>query len=446
MPYSLTDLQAIINGGGSVIVSGQVVSDLASLPTQAQLNALNAQAAIQIISSPYQSSTDLVAGHGPNIWGGYAGNSIDPSCYSCVIAGGGLVTFENKILNTVPGAGHGTLMTIGGGYDNQMDSAYPSTISGGAHNRINMATPAASGWTNNLAGYTVSNNTDHSTISGGSFNAIYNAHYAVIGGGTLNRAGALNATVGGGSTNSANGNSSTVAGGATNLASGSGATVGGGSTNNAYGATSTIAGGNTNTVGSSGTPANGDFGTIVGGFSNAIGDTALASYSVVGGRANKANAQYALVHGFQAQALRYGQHVQASGQFAALGDAQTSVHVARVQTTDATVTELKLDGAGSVLTIPNDTTWAFDILVVARNTATDTESAGYRITGACRRGAAAANTSVIGTPTITAYEDVAGWDATVLLDSGGRLKVMVTGEAAKTISWVARVTTAEVTG
>lgn len=44
-------------------------------------------------------------------------------------------------------------------------------------------------------------------------------------------------------------------------------------------------------------------------------------------------------------------------------------------------------------------------------------------------------------------EDTAAWDVDVLADDANdALVIKVTGEAAKTINWVARVTTAEVTG
>ena len=91
-------------------------------------------------------------------------------------------------------------------------------------------------------------------------------------------------------------------------------------------------------------------GTIAGGQNNAVsGD----SGSVGGGDANTASANYAYVGGgFRALARSYAMQAHSAGQFSAQGDAQSVRVVLRRVTTNATATELFLDGASLRLTVP----------------------------------------------------------------------------------------------
>lgn len=91
-------------------------------------------------------------------------------------------------------------------------------------------------------------------------------------------------------------------------------------------------------------------GTIAGGQSNAVsGD----SGSVAGGHSNTASADYAYVAGgFRALARSYAMQAHSAGQFSAQGDAQSIRVVLRRVTTNATPTELFLDGASLRLTVP----------------------------------------------------------------------------------------------
>jgi len=138
----------------------------------------------------------------------------------------------------------------------------------------------------------------------------------------------------------------------------------------------------------------------------------------------------------------YGQLAYASGQFTDRGDAQTSVYVCRNITTNATPTELLLDGAIERMSIPENATWSFDILVTGR-TATG-KSAGYQIRGAIARVEGTA--AFIGTPSINVLgEDIADWDASVNTNQQkDALVVQVTGAGDTTIRWVASVRTVEV--
>jgi hypothetical protein len=146
--------------------------------------------------------------------------------------------------------------------------------------------------------------------------------------------------------------------------------------------------------------------------------------------------------------------IHASGAFASAGDAQREEYVCRRQTTNATQTELTADGAapfsaGSAtnrVLIDSDSTYVFHIMVVARNAGTDNESAGYRIEGVIDTNAL--TTAFVGTPTVTVLsEDVAAWDVTVAANNTTKnLQILVTGEAGKTINWVAALRMVKVIG
>ena len=145
----------------------------------------------------------------------------------------------------------------------------------------------------------------------------------------------------------------------------------------------------------------------------------------------------------------FGSKAFANGSFAAAGDAQHGVYVLRAETTDATITELFLDGTGGsqVIALPNNSLFTFDILVAGRRTDAVGGGAGYRFVGVIRKDATSGSITFVGTPSKTILgETNTQWDAAVVADTAaGALKVTVTGQAAKTIRWVATVQTTEVT-
>jgi len=161
---------------------------------------------------------------------------------------------------------------------------------------------------------------------------------------------------------------------------------------------------------------------------------------------NLTSADFCFAHGFYSRSDKYGQRAHASGLFAARGDAQGSELCVRNSTTNATQTELFLNGSSLRMTIATDTTWAFSALVVARRTDADNESAAYLIQGCIDRNVN--TTALVGSITVTAIaEDNAAWDVTAEADdTNDALVFKVTGEAAKTIRWFSWVRLAEVTG
>lgn len=138
-----------------------------------------------------------------------------------------------------------------------------------------------------------------------------------------------------------------------------------------------------------------------------------------------------------------------AGNFAVTGDAESNEYILRVTTTDATITEMFLDGAGASgrMVLASDSTWAFHIHIVARRTDANNESAEYLRKGAIDNNAGT-TALVAAVQTLgTDIEDSAAWDITVTADNtNDSLKIEVTGEATKTIRWVAFVRTIEVTG
>lgn len=285
---------------------------------------------------------------------------------------------------------------------------------------------------------------DYGTVAGGLKNKAKGIASA-IGGGRENIADISYSTVAGGYQNQANQAWATVGGGDRNVAAGTGTFVGSGVLNTATGNNSVIAGGRENTTPAP-TPSTDIYQTVGGGFQNAV----TGPYGTVpGGRGNTipATASYAYASGREASATLYGMHAQASGAFSAAGDAQTAVLTVRRQTTDGTAnTSLLTDNSAGRLVIPNDTTWAFSVLVVARRTDADNESAAYKFEGCIDNNA---NTvALVGAVTKTVLaEDTAAWECDASADNTNKaLALQVTGEAAKTINWVGRVTLVQVTG
>ena len=87
------------------------------------------------------------------------------------------------------------------------------------------------------------------------------------------------------------------------------------------------------------------------------------------------------------------------------------------------------------------------MVVATRTGGGDTKQ--WFIEGLVKRGASAATTAFVGTPTVTstfADAGAAAWTVAVVADTtNGGVNVSVTGAAATNIRWVARVTTSEVT-
>ena len=262
----------------------------------------------------------------------------------------------------------------------------------------------------------------------------------------------LNATIGGGSRNIASGEYAIVAGGRDNRAYGTGyggscfvgggtsntagdqtdCTVGGGTTNTASGNSSVVAGGNTNL-------ALGYSAAICGGFQN----TASGDFSSISGGV------YGTTRGIAGMSS-----IAACNRFISgvSGVSQTSTLLMGRITTDATPVVLTSNTSAATtnnqIILPNNSAYYFKGSVISTVTGAGNGKA-WVIEGAIKRGANAASTVFIGTPTVVSgFADVgaATWTIGLTVDTtNGGLSVTFTGQAATTIRTVCNIQTTEVT-
>ncbi len=141
-----------------------------------------------------------------------------------------------------------------------------------------------------------------------------------------------------------------------------------------------------------------------------------------------------------------GTVIQDGGDFASSGDARSRVLILRNSTTDVTQTEIFTDGSSGDIAVASDCTLAFRVSIVARRTDADNESAVYLLVGGIDNNAG--TTALVGAVSKSVIaEDTSAWDVTATADDANdSINILVTGENAKTIRWVARAETTEVCG
>lgn len=139
--------------------------------------------------------------------------------------------------------------------------------------------------------------------------------------------------------------------------------------------------------------------------------------------------------GLNATAADNGQFAFASGQFAAPGDAQTSVYTLRNTTTNSTQTELFTDGSSAAISVSSGCVVTIRASYVAAGV---TAGGGYLVTAVLEN--EGGTTALIGSATTTTVgEDETNWDVTITADDANdEINVLVTGEAPLSINWVAR--------
>jgi hypothetical protein len=192
-------------------------------------------------------------------------------------------------------------------------------------------------------------------------------------------------------------------------------------------------------------------------FGSGTNKSGAITVGVNSGNPNNVTIQHSASFGSGCAAESPSQFATAPGFFSNKLDAIVAIQKMWMTTTTDTTTELKVaaNSASSatptgVIFLANDSSYIFDCDIIARNTATDTESKAFNLKFAIRSGAAAANTALIGSATKTVIGEDSGtstWDVTVTADTtNGRPNISVTGEAAKTIRWVANIRMTKVTG
>lgn len=169
------------------------------------------------------------------------------------------------------------------------------------------------------------------------------------------------------------------------------------------------------------------------------------------GRGCSAYAESAFSYGVSSKSDKYLQSSFGLGSFFTSGDRQYSSLGFAGATTTATTTEIFLGNAASNrATIPNSTTWAADIDIVARSTS-GTENAYFKRRVLIQKGTTAASTALIGAVQ-TVGGDIGSTNMLAITTpitlsadtTNGALKLEVTGIAATNIRWVAKVSLVEV--
>jgi hypothetical protein len=353
------------------------------------------------------------------------------------VASGTASTLSGGSVNTASGA----TSTVGGGFGNSASGTL-TVVAGGESNTASGSYAFVGGGSTNTA------SSNFSFIGGGSANVATSSTYATICGGSSNSASGQYSFVGGGAGNIASTSTyATVCGGNGNTASGSNSFIGGGISNTASALRSAICGGSSNTASAS-------FSFIGGGASN----TASGQYSTVaGGDTNSATSTASFVGGGARGTTRgiIGYNVSPSCDTpisGTLGVTQSALLLLGRQTTDATATVLASNNSAAAtsnqVTLPDNSAYSFSGEVIAGVTGAG-NSARWTIDGAIKRGANAASTVMVGTPTVVMSHFDAGaatWVVAVTANTTlGCITVTVTGAAATTIRWVCRINTVEMT-
>jgi len=261
-----------------------------------------------------------------------------------------------------------------------------------------------------------------STVSGGQVN-ISSGDYSTVSGGGSNNATGGSSTVGGGVSNNASYDYAVVSGGISNNATGGSSTVGGGGSNNATGLYSVNGGGQNNI-------SSGNYSTVGGGGNN----NATGLYSVNGG--GRYNYTYLL-----------GQSIH-GGYNASYGNARQSSYLTMQKTTtDGTIAECFLDNSSARAVLQTDSTWGFEIKVLATNSANNSQNAYFRRFGLIYNdgGTVALESSIFADGGDIVNSALTGIIPTISADdTNNSLKVQVTGLAGINIIWQIKIALVEI--
>jgi hypothetical protein len=291
--------------------------------------------------------------------------------------------------------------------------------------------------------FTISQN---ATTTAGITLSFYTPHGVVVGGGNNQATGAYSFIGGGGDAgtaanrNTASGDWSFVGGGWKNTASGNGAVVVGGGNNNGS-AFANLASGLSSFIGSG------------------VGNTAAGINAFIGsGYQNSSSGDYSAIMNGVLGTTRsiVGNQVSSACNnplgSGAQGTNQSALLILGRQTTDATATVLTSNtsaasGTNQVI-LPNNSAYYFKGSVIANVTGA-ANGAAWDFSGAIMRGAGVGTTVLIGTPMlnrVAASSGATAWTIAITADTtNGGLAITVTGVAATTIRWVAKIETTEVT-
>jgi hypothetical protein len=471
-----TNIPLALQPKGTGALQAQAADSTATGGNARGANAVDWQA-VRGNAAQVSSGTQAVIGGGTtNTSSGFvstvAGGQANTASNNYTFIGGGLSNTASLGFATIAG-GHinsaaGFLNFIGGGFTNSGTSGATvttqatSAVTSGS-TTVTLSASNASIRVGQLVTGTGINsfpNTYVSAISGTTLTLSQNAtatgtptlsfftpHGVVVGGGNNQATGSYSFIGGGGDAgtaanrNVASGAWSVVVGGARNTASGVGSVVAGGGFNSSGLPTgANIASGNISFIGNGSTnTASSAYATVTNGFTNTANGTAS---SVVGGASGTTRSivgNIVFPANFGAFSFINGVH-------------QAGLLVLARQTTDDTATALCSDGQAAGTTnqviLPNNSAYFFRGEVISGVTGGG-DTKGWTIEGVVKRGANAASTTLVGTPTVTSSFADAGastWDIAVTADTtNGGLRVTFTGQAATTIRTVAQIRTTEMT-
>jgi len=410
-------------------------------------------------NSAFSFAGSVVGGYGNGNAGGFS--FIGGGNANAISAGTILV--YTAIVGGNSNTANGFYNFIGGGFTNSGTSITAVTTQSATMNGTTAVTLSGSNANikvgQYISGTSIGSDTYVAAISGTSLTlskvatgsststlTFYTPHGVVVGGGNNQATGSYSFIGGGGDAGTA---------GNRNVASGDWSTVGGGIRNVASGVGSFVGGGGTYGVGNIGSNTASNSGScVVGGFNNT--SSGFIS-SLVGGNSNTANSQYCFIGGGAAGTTRsiVGNHVFPACDppiaFAS-GVSQAALLILGRQTTDATPTVLTSNASAATtnnqVILPNNSAYFFRGEVISGVTGGG-DTKGWTIEGVIKRGANAASTALVGTPTVTSSFADAGastWTIAVTADTtNGGLTVTFTGQAATTIRTVAQIRTTEMT-
>lgn len=204
--------------------------------------------------------------------------------------------------------------------------------------------------------------------------------------------------------------------------------------------TGAISIGDTNAVTSSA------YGSAFGGFTNAVSGYAAVA---LGGSNNIADGNWSTALGgkwlYTRTIIGSTMFGAAASTLASSGKRQGELHAWAVQTSNNTATAMTTDGSASPSTanqlLLNDNSMVSVIGTVSARQGSTGDSSSWSFAACVKRGANAAATSVLGTPTVTVIGADSGastWVVAIVADTtNGALRILVTGETSKTIVWTA---------
>jgi hypothetical protein len=464
------DLALVVQPKGTGALQAQLTDSTATGGNARGANAVDWQTA-RGLASQVANGTVAVIGGGQNntssgllttVSGGFNNNASGNSAF----IGGGQYNVASQIRGVAVGGGVNTAAGIynfvGGGFTNSGTANGTVTTQSGTMNGTTAVTLSGSNASikvgQYITGTSIASDTYVAAISGTSLTlsqaasgsststlSFYTPHGVVVGGGNNQATGSYSFIGGGGDAGTA---------GNRNVASGDWSVVGGGIKNTASGIASFVGGGGlaVNTVFPN--TASGTFSAVVAGAFN----TASAEGSFVGnGFGNTANAQHSTISGGSWGTTRgiIGNAVFPSCAQPIAGSSgvsQAALLILGTQTTDATATVLRSNtsaaSTNNQVILSNNSAYFFTGEVVAGVTGGG-NTKGWTIEGVIKRGANAASTALVGTPTVTStYADAGAstWVIAVTADTtNGGLAVTFTGQAATTIRTVAQIRTTEMT-